>query len=205
MAVSFVLITIAVTANGGGGALNQDYLPRTHVGHLSSSSILQKKGGRHGAIVERGGEGRDGSALCRPPAQPVSVDDADWCACFEGLMCEGSDCDVDMWDPEEVIFLLFLFISIFISMKKKAQYHVLPSPFKVAYKRAHSSQCGATIAARTSSKIVQLGVRHFQFSLYVDTNSPPHFYFLFFMNIYIRSETILIPYTPFLTLSVSSL
>ena len=126
MAVCFVLLTIAATANGGGGARHQDYLPRTHGGHLSggagsadggggSSSILQKKGGRNGAIVEREGEGRDGSALCRPPAQPVSVNDADWCACFEGLMCEGSDCDVDMWDPEEVIFHLFIFIE-----KKKA-------------------------------------------------------------------------------------
>lgn len=120
MAVCFMLLTIAATANGGGGARHQDNLPRTHGGQLSGSagsadggggggsSILQKKG----AIVEREGEGGDGSALCRPPAQPVSVDDADWCVCFEGLMCEGSDCDVDMWDPEEVIFLLFLFISL---------------------------------------------------------------------------------------------
>lgn len=205
MAVCFVLLTIAATVNGGGGARHQDNLPRTHGGHLSGGAGSADGGGGGSSIVEREGEGRDGSALCRPPAQPVSVDDADWCACFEGLMCEGSDCDVDMWDPEEVIYIFNLFIFIFISMQKKAQYHVLPSPFKVAYKRAHSSQCGATIAARTSSKFVRLSVRHFQFSLYVDTNSPPHFYFLFFMNIYIRSETTLIPYMPYLTLSVSSL
>lgn len=120
MAVSLVLLTIAATVNGGGGARHQDNLPRTHGGHLSGGAGSADGGGggggRHGAIVEREGEGRGGSALCRPPAQPVSVDDADWCACFEGLMCEGSDCDVDMWDPEEVIFLLFLFISL----KKKS-------------------------------------------------------------------------------------
>lgn len=61
-----------------------------------------EKGARHDAIVEREGKGGDGSALCRPPAPPALVDDADWCVCFEGLICEGSDCDVDMWDPKEI-------------------------------------------------------------------------------------------------------
>ena len=64
--------------------------------------ILQEKGGRRNdAIVEREGKRGDGSILCRPLAQPTLVDDADWRVCFEGLICEGSDCDVDMWDPEE--------------------------------------------------------------------------------------------------------
>lgn len=76
--------------NDGGGSAD---------GGGSNSTVTadsSEKGARHDAIVEREGKGGDGSALCRPPAPPALVDDADWCVCFEGLICEGSDCDVDM-------------------------------------------------------------------------------------------------------------
>lgn len=73
-----------------------------------------REGGINGAVETEERRRRTG-ALCPLPAQMVSAADADWCVCGKGSVCEGSGCDADKWNPQEVKWFLFFFSPSFFS------------------------------------------------------------------------------------------
>ena len=120
MILRLALFTLAgvVAVAGGAGFIamhpwsdNRDRM-RGGDSRSGGGGTFFREGGINGA-VETAERRRRTGALCPLPAQMVSAADADWCVCGKGSVCEGSGCNADKWNPQEVkwFYSFFLLLS----------------------------------------------------------------------------------------------
>lgn len=121
----FTLAGVVAVADGAGFIAVHpwsDHRDRMRGGDSRSGGggTFFREGGINGA-AETAERRRRTGALCPLPAQMASAADADWCVCAKGSVCEGSGCDVDKWNPQEVkwfySFFLLLFFPFFYKKK----------------------------------------------------------------------------------------